>query len=283
MTPTADRLQVQRLLAVEGVSETFHPPIVNNYVHLLVPRRVALQPYLRAIAERTMPLNRADEGLLACLTELAADRPDVDVADGLERWRECHRRRVNLRSIEHAARVVARFDAVLPEGVVAWLRREHPDVLARFVDVPRSELARIRINAYLELEALEATLATITAALCEPALDAAVDRIEIARLAPNASASSIEFPTLIVYLQPELAVPARTVCIARLASILSAARSSIPVRRQYAYVLTSNATVTQGYTLYKRYLTLVGLLDEVYEPADDHAFVRGERPAGGSL
>lgn len=265
------------LREVAGVEGAFHPPVPNNYVHLLVPRHRDMGEVVRAIAEATAPLNRADEALLGCCAELLAGHHDPLGEQALEGWRGCIRRRVNLQGIRWASEVAARLGAgergaiSLPER----LHREHPEVLASFRSVPRSLLELVRINGYLRPEQLVGVLGRITADLRDPTLAAAVERIEVARLARGIEPGAIDHPTLIVYLRAEVMTDeSLAAAIEHLVERFAAVGPALTPRAQYALPLAHDATLTQGYFLYKRYLQLVGLLDELYDPAWGHALTR---------
>jgi hypothetical protein len=140
---------------------------------------------------------------------------------------------------------------------------------------------RVRINGYLWPERIAPVLASLSADLRDPELHSAIERIEVARLRPEVEPSTIDFPTLIVVLRAEaLSDEQLASAIDRIARRLAAAGPGPTPRAQYAQPLTLNATLTQGFYLYKRYLRLVGLLDELYDPASGHALTR---PAFGGI
>jgi hypothetical protein len=87
-----------------------------------------------------------------------------------------------------------------------------------------------------------------------------------------------QFPTAIVYLDPTASDRAIESALGLLVGLLDELPAA-PTRADYALALAHNATLTQGFTLYKRWLALVGLLDELYDPAFDHALARRSRLA----
>lgn len=260
---------IDPLSSVAGVEERFHPPFPNNFVRLLVPRERELAAYVAQIKASTEALNHADEGLLGCCAAQLVAAPDPVAERALEAWRDCIRRRVNLQSIRWASAVMAR----LP--LQPRLEHEHPDVLARFRDVPRTLLEVVRLNGYLAPDRIAPTLRALTEDLRDPVLAAAVDRIEVARLLPDVDPAANDYPTLIVYLETRATTDdALAWTIEHIASRFEASPAAPNLRPQYACRLTPNATLTQGFYLYKRYLDLVGLLDELYDPASGHALTR---------
>ncbi|MEZ4450450.1 MAG: hypothetical protein R3B09_13305 [Nannocystaceae bacterium] len=269
---------LDRLLGVDRIAEAFHPPIANNFVHLLIPRDRDPEAVVRGIAGATEPLNRADAALLEACAMMVAERPDPAAERALAEWRGCARRRVNLRGIAWAEQIAAHLDARAP-ALLGRLHRDHTAVLDAFRAIPRATLEPARINGYLRPEQIAAVLAGVADDLRAPELGAAVDRVEVARLADDVDVDALDHPTLIVYLRgPPVDDDALASAIERVARRFDAAGPGAPLRLRYALPLTVNTTLTQGYYLFKRYLALVGLLDERYDPETGHALARPTRP-----
>lgn len=270
----------QRLPA-DGLAEIlaagFHPPVPNNYVELLIPRRHAVAERVRAIAEATAPLNHADARLLAACSEIVAARaPDDEQLQAcLTAWRDCIVRRVNLRGIEHATALFARAEHRLAGGVPTALRDVAPGAITAFLELPRPLQRVLRCNGYLPPSQLLRFAEAAQRLVDDP--DGAVDRIELARI-DRAMSHPPSFPTVIVYLDARRDSPRGRRALAAWRRCFAALPRQWAPRPGFARQVAHNLCVSEGFALYKRYLALLGVLSAVYAPAFDHAFAH---PDGG--
>jgi hypothetical protein len=271
--------QAAQLARVPGVAEAFHPPVANNFVYMLIPRERDQPRYVQKIKETTAALNRADEALLDRCAALLHDRRHPDGERAIEGWRACIQRRANLQGIRWAqevAGILERLGISLPEH----LRMHHQDTLDRFRSVPRSLLEVVRINGYLAPARIEPLLEAITEHVRRDGIEGPIERVEVARRPTAQPIGSIDYPTLIVYCNADsMTDAALEAAISRLASLFGRSDPAPSLRTALAHPLTRNATLTQGFFLYKRYLQVVGILDELYDPAFGHALSRGSRLA----
>lgn len=262
-------------LAADGLADMlaagFHPPVPNNYVELLIPRRHAVADRVRAIAEATAPLNRADAGLLAACSEIVATRaPDDERLQGcLTAWRDCIARRVNLRGIEHATALFACAEHRLAGGMLTALRCVAPAAITSFVELPRPLQRVLRCNGYLPPGQLGRFAEAAARIVDDP--DGAVDRIELARI-DRAMSHPPSFPTVIVYLDARRDSPRGRRALAIWRRCFAALPRQWAPRPGFAQQVAHNLCVSEGFALYKRYLVLLGVLSAVYAPAFDHAF-----------
>jgi hypothetical protein len=255
--------------------DLFHAPIPNNWVHMLVPRHRDVTGYVREIEESTEPLNRADAALLEVCAGLIEATPNAGAGHALAMWRDCVARRRNLDGVRWARELVGRLGIPF----AGWLAERHADVLDRFRAVPTSIRDLVRINGYLSSAQIEPCLASIAAVLRAGVVPLPIERLEVARLSEPVSRPT--FPTVIVYLSASTVAAASDrdleTTLGVFLGILEALEPSSAVFAEYALPVAHNTTLTQGFTLYKRHLELVGILGELYDPAHDHALAHGSR------
>jgi len=263
------------------MTEVFHPPIANNFVDMLIPRTHDATAYVHGIERDTSVLNRADEALLDYCSALLTRGSDREASDAVAHWRACIAKRANLQAQRWVPQVIA---GLVRTGAICGslhehLTRDRPEILDLFRAAPRAVLEVVRVNGYLAPWQIGDALELLTREIVRGELSAAIDRVETARLKGSMSTDpGLRFPTLIVYLAPEVSVEAYE----RVVSTLSRASHTLDPRLEFAIPVAHNATLTQGFVLHKRYLRLVGLLDEFYDSNSNHAFCRDGMLGRGS-
>lgn len=106
-----------------------------------------------------------------------------------------------------------------------------------------------------------------------------IERVEVAK--PNLSndTSVTNYPTIILYLVVDANEPARRDEVDQLLRLLhpwaAGFEHGLGAESDFADLWYPFLTVTQGYKLWKRYLRVVGLLDEVYDRDFNYAYLRG--------
>lgn len=262
------------------MSAAFHPPVANNFVHMLVPRGRDLAAYVQQIGDTTAALNHADLGLLEHCTELLAGADEHVATEALASWRACLQRRVNLQAGRFVPTVLSACERRTGRTMHEHLAAAAPEVLARFRSVPRGLLELVRVNAYLPARAMALAHARIAARLEAGGFAAPIERLELARLAETTGTQAPDFPTVIVYLAiDDTAATEIAATFAELSRIFASLAPAPTLRRELAWPLGTHATLTQGFTLFKRYLGWLGLLDEHYDATFDHALCHGSRLA----
>lgn len=275
MRPSGAReAQIREIKSIPRIGSLFHRPYPTNYVLQLVPLRRDLDVYLRRLSgvrRGWATINDADRRL----RELCSDAmheprlgaPSRKALRAMDCWTEASRNGLNLRCVDHAERfALERFGT--QRRFSHWLRRRDPRLIRRFAKLPGNLLGQIRINAYLSHDDVLPCLDEWVQKLASSKnLQDRIERLEVAiRDLPQHEAL---YPTLIVYLRSSRSIP---VIRDALEPILGRFRVRKHAREEYAEVVMPHATVTQGFRLYKRYLRLLGLLDELYDARTNYAY-----------
>ena len=293
-TPDSDTLirrQMDAIGALAGVGTRLGAPTPNNFVLVL---NAASPPTCRTVdwAEITRPLNVADDALLAVCRRLLDNESAMSaipsavrgtLAGLLEAWQFHVGDGSNLVGCLYAGQFAEQMGAHL--SLCDVVRTQAPHVARLFVDVPPVIRELVRINIYLPMGATTRALGLLLGLDRETGVLDHVDRVEVAKhLRDDLDWAVPGFPTLMLYLG---VTPERRPGTEALAALLGQLRglfADLPVTAPYrpsveefALPWARNANITQSFRLYKRYLRTVGMLDEVFDVATNHALVRRDR------
>lgn len=263
---------------VAGAMELFHPPYPNNYTWILLPQRVDSIAFHRSVRRLTAPLNQVDALLCekcATLSESVQDAVPTDVLSALSNWKQLISGNSNLDSVHHAEKVVGfiRGSNIFPSGCKECL----DDIGRQLLQVPNQTLSILRINFYLTYSKTLDVLAQMVQLMRElDSVFAHVDRVEIAKVSP--SNNTPHYPTFIVYVHqhPNSVQERREIqtLLQSLTQFSDCCSARTPDSAQYCDRWLTNATVSQGFSLYKRYLSVFDLLEQVYDAKTSFAYLR---------
>jgi hypothetical protein len=276
------REQIASLSLLSGVGTRVSLPQPNNFAVMLVPRAATATAHLDAFVDLTAPLNIADAELLARCEALtgSGDVPDELVAPLshiLYEWRRNLEARSNLIGCLFAIRFASLLGTVRP--LSSLVAEEWADVGRAFLDVDPIVHELVRINVYLPPGMLEHAVHVLLEHDDECGLLDSVDRIEVAkRLTDDADWVVPGYPTLMLYTGCHSASASNLdVLLAALRTLIERVHLPAPPSEslnEYALAWHRNANFTQGFRLYKRYLSMLGLLDGVYDATTSYALVQ---------
>ena len=272
---------------IPGLNSLFHDPIPNNYVWLLIPKNKDKEAYISRFALQTSCLNKAD-GFLFNTCKLMLNRLGFSlthhVYQTIDYWRTglCGQYRSNIDDIYLAERVVEEIQTKLPEGsdFPSVIRKESPEVIDKFINIPEQIKSLVRVNLYLPHEQVRNCLATLLREISSSgsSLLMLVDRIEIAKVGLTDN-NQVNYPTLIIYLAPEANNMNNLHIVRSLLKLTASVATEYPpaplLNSEYSDCWLLNTTVTQGFRLYKRYLAILGVLSSVYDAHWNFAYLIG--------
>jgi len=241
-----------------------------------------------AIASRTNVLNEADDLLAGEAHDLVERflRGDerADAIDDVRQWRRHLATNDNLYAIPHAIRVLGRLaDAT---DLEALLRSEQPAIVDLLCGIAPSMRDQLKLTITLTLADSAALIPAIASAMTtiDDSQSPVIERLEIARSV--AVAGCLEFRIL---LRTDRIAPAELLDALLLvaAQTATAARQLVTTRRSFSWHPVPNLAVAQGFSLVKRYVQPLGLLDDLYDPEHGHVCVRRNvrlsTPSGGAV
>lgn len=280
----SEETQRRELRSQQRVVSLLSEPYRTNHVLLMVRREDDLDAHIARAAAMTAPLNVADamfREFCRDLWEAASQRQWSTTAASkiehhLHTWERHAATGSNLLGCDDA-QVVAR--ELEPHIDIAAAVCDRPEIGRAFVEVPSAVRELVRVNFFVPGALVAPTLDRLLAD--DGAILAHIDRIEVAALSCGTRTDVVlPFPTLILYLGLGASEPTRRDVESTIDRCLSVGLQ-IPMPpapnaaiTEYALPILSNATVSQGYRLHKRYLAILGLLDEVFDRSTNHALVR---------
>jgi hypothetical protein len=267
-----------------GVSKYLNGPLANNYVYVLVPKSVDVNKHLDQAATNTSHLNKADgellrfgRSLIPLLEPYGVDAATQERLESLAfHWNEHFHAATNLIGCEYAIAFARELQPYVSFSDL--LSNTSPNVLDLFRRVPLVVTDFLRINLHLPFSIVGAVLSEL---LDGGLASLEVDRLEMARW-PNRMSRNVvpPFPTLIIYAginspRPNAeALSAILRTIHRVTMPLGELHASPEVLSEFALPWMPFASVSQGYKLWKRYLNVLNIVDEIYDPSTGMALVR---------
>ncbi|HEC11444.1 MAG TPA: hypothetical protein ENI86_18050 [Acidimicrobiales bacterium] len=267
----------------------------QNYVISLPPAGRMSTEVEAEIAREMAPLNSADRQLCQFMGDLVSD---IEADGGVSpvryrRARELHDEwtraldvGANLLGADLAVALTAALESHV--DVRAELRNRAPGILAAF-RYPGPEVVEVtRINLFVPPVASRRVASLLLAETSGQGWLGHLDRVDVSKhLIVGALGRTPAYPSVIIYLNRRAVGDSRTAWsgILGLAAEVAAAVGGDPVpdgaHSTYSLVVGGHLSVGQGFRLYKRYLDVLGLLDEVYDPGRNHALaLRPTSPAG---
>lgn len=261
--------QAKEIMMIEGLSEKFHNPTLNNFTYMLVPKEHNKDLYLRQCANVTLPMNSINIKFIRICKDLIADHKCMD----LYHWAKHIKQKENLLSMKYIPGVIQYIeDHILNESMTQHLKNNHSSFIKNVLSMPDDVLNLFRINFHVSNDDVNILLRRIISLMNHSEYYRnIIERIEVA--IQNDTVQQ-DYPTLIVYLKPEyfLYTPPNT-------DLLRI--DFMPLLNQlkvhghdttFTHEICTGITLTQGYRLFKRYLYLIGLLDNLYDKSSNYAF-----------
>lgn len=257
-----------------ATTRLFQEPYNNNFVEVYLKHhtdRVLYNCQLRALYKE---LNAADFELFKYLQDINNKRYKIDsVSQTLATWEYYLCNNKNLVGVFYLRSVIAFYTA---EGIdiVRVISMERPEIINDFILLPKTVKNPIRINMCIGFTQCKSFLNKLAATIfCQSKFFDLIDRIEIAK--PRTDIFP-DFPTIILYLDLA-AVHKKTGLTIALFKALNALYENLnyqhPIRHDYADPWNEFVNLSQGFKLYKVYLTLLGVLDDVYDPHTNYAYL----------
>lgn len=278
------RSVVDKVARIPGLSRPFG---LNDAV-VYPTRAIGRVAVVDAIASRTNVLNEADDLLAGEADDLVARFLTGDARaqalDDVQQWRRHLATNDNLYAIPHAIHVLSRLASAT--DLETLLRSEHPTIVDLLSGIAPSMRDQLKLTITLTLDDSAALIPAIAGAMAtiDDTESTIIERLEIARSV--AVAGCLEFRILLrtdriaplEFLDALLLVAVRTA---------TAARSLVTTRRTFSWHPVPNLAVAQGFSLVKRYVQPLGLLDELYDCEHGHVCVgprvRDSATSGGAI
>lgn len=258
------------LFSSEEYQDIFHTPYPNNFIYMLVPKYHSLKSYAEKISKITQPLNIANLGLLTLCEELIDDKQYQPIKD----WRQMIDNKTNLNSIFYAQTVLQYMEQYIFKTTThVFIKKHIPRLLEKFIDVPDEVLKLSRINIYIDLERSCYMVKQLVDFFQENrGCLAYIDRLEIAKENLE-NLDNKDYPKLIIYLSSNNSVNSKNFqyFLQTVKDLLSGNQKAV-INEEYSFPWTASATLTEGYRLYKRFLNLLGILNEIYDESCNFAF-----------
>jgi hypothetical protein len=267
--------QAAALYSNAEVARWFHFPEPSNHVYILLKKTVDPRRFTERWLRLTSHLNAADEALLRFCCAHLEKHPDFYGAMLAKKWLDCMNNRVNLQGAHWSGLLIERIENSgsidVPFG--EYLDSTAPEVVECFRSTPEEMSDITRINVYLRPSEVDGTLSKLMQLVNEmPFLDF-IDRIEVAKEDGSGSGSDEGvYPRLILYLDRALLAQPATFgeCLRSVESIVNAIDAPLEARLDFACSWTRNATITEGFMLFKKYLKRVGVIDFIYDKTKNY-------------
>jgi hypothetical protein len=219
-------------------------------------------------------LNQADLHLKNWFTEFNKhDRYSSVVEKSLDEWGIKLEKRLNLAGVFYVKEIIGEFNKN-NINVAEILLSDQPHLIRSFIDLPDDLLKVWRVNMCIPYEHLPVVVDNLVAHISsyEEAC-AAIERVEILHHAPKEKI--VSYPTLILYLDSK-ALQDQSCADAFLKSMTLFFQRIDHVGEMthtFADPWNNFANVTQGFKLYKVYLSLLNVLHDVYEENLNFAYL----------
>jgi len=261
----------------QGSMRHFHRPERNNFVHIWLRSDIDPEQHWSSFRGLFLHLNQADHELLKFITAHWAVRLAAEggVAEALARWAHCQSTRANLRGVDHASIVIRAIDQQLgADGFGHHLQMEYPELTRSFIDLPDEITDAHRINLSLpHAESMRCFTSVIARIDTDEHALQVLEKVEIANPTFQ-TGGTVDYPTVIFYLRPNQVENQKGV--ENLVEAIAASLDEFPtdhrVAQDFSDCWRPNASATHGYRLHKRYLSLLGLLDHVFEAQTRYAY-----------
>lgn len=256
------------------VYNIFHPPTINNNYVVYVNKQIQLDPYTHNLRNLYISLNQADLHLKNWFTEFNKhDRYSSVVEKSLDEWGIKLEKRLNLAGVFYVKEIIGEFNKN-NINVAEILLSDQPHLIRSFIDLPDDLLKVWRVNMCIPYEHLPVVVDNLVAHISsyEEAC-AAIERVEILHHAPKEKI--VSYPTLILYLDSK-ALQDQSCADAFLKSMTLFFQRIDHVGEMthtFADPWNNFANVTQGFKLYKVYLSLLNVLHDVYEENLNFAYL----------
>lgn len=255
--------------------EVFHTPTPNNFVYLLIPKYYNKEQYHEQIKNAMQSLNLIDLEMLKQCHKLIGNNKCSDLFG----WAKGISDKRNLGGIYYAQKVTQYIEKeIINESFINFIKRNNASLLEKAVNVTDYCLKLIRINVYINpihvneaLDMLIAEMKTGSSKFVD-----CIERIEIAKENTQVMNQEKSYPTIIIYLHDKLGfndiVTDHILFLVEKLNKLFDKFSCKEINDEFSYCYTQHITVTQGYRLYKKYLTLLGIIDQLYSKESNYAF-----------
>lgn len=261
------------ILEQTSVQHLFHAPRINNNYFVYLRRDIDAADYSAALSQLYVKLNQADLKLKEWFTTVNESIRIEAVEKLLEQWGVQLEKRLNLSGVFYVKEIVQQF-AENRIDVVSRVRSECPHLVRNFIDVPQDLLGVWRLNLCIPYPSLLPVLETLVGDLSvsEEAFSV-IDRIEILKNAP--ADAVVSYPTLIVYLNRRALSDRKCTdaFFARVKEFVRMHGERGEMTHTFADPLAPFANLTQGFKLHKVYLSLLQVLDDVYDNKLNYAYL----------
>ncbi len=280
--PTDVYDQLERLKDIPNFNDLFLNSVADNGCITLPNRQYDWEEKSEEMGELFEPLNKANVVLSKfcdwCV-ELAAEQQDEDQLSQFEsigtlqsNWRVKREAGNYFLTYPYAAGI---FELLHQLGFPLEERlQERPRVRNSFINLPFHVKSFVRISLVVPHQQLPKVLSDLIQAFLEDEnLFYYVERVE---LAAGRGKELPQSPTLHVCLNARVVTTHRHVVIKEiLAKILPLTRSLPLSQASHWHGMSAgkNVFLSQGYNTYKRFLQLLGVLDEVYQKNNNYAFL----------
>jgi hypothetical protein len=285
--------QQTRIASSNHYQDLFYEPYCNNFSIICLNRRFGKDLFYENKKNSLYKLNRAVYNLWVftgmCLEkmkemdEFRASKELLDKISETSREWGAHLKTGNaFLTYDFAAEVIDAirllnfpFDDLLGNETYSVIKKA-------FTNLHFQEKGCVRIGLFANGQEVYAALQQLTDMMFEhPLVFYYVERFEIAQETfpqrHGKEPSAEEYPALSVFLDSSIVTTHHHPLVGEVLSMMTPVVSGLsPLNpdTEYAFLAEANLTLSQGLRNYKRYLSLLGIIDEVYDRELNYAFIK---------
>jgi hypothetical protein len=259
-----------------AVSDLFQQPFANNTSNVYLKKQTDREHYFVRLNKLYAELNRADLNLKNFIQQLNIEKFKLgEIDEVLAQWDTFIQKNVNLVGVFYVKSIIEKFNAndIDIVGHISDIKKE---LLLDFISIPEETKSLLRINICAPYENTTHYFEQlVNEVFSNEAAFSLLERVEIAR--PRIPGAFVNYPTLILYLNPNDGNKTGSTEIKMMSNLLNATfdnvKNPLEIAHDYADPWNHFVNITQGFKLYKVYLQLLEQLDQVYAKEFNYAYL----------